>query len=98
MLAAGQLVPLDVEKPAAGGRMIGRVGGQVVLVAGAIPGERVIARIERIQKRVVYATTASVERVSPDRREPLTDLLCGGSQYAHIDYARQLTIKSEVIA
>jgi 23S rRNA (uracil1939-C5)-methyltransferase len=97
MLAPGAIVPIDVEKPAAGGRMIGRVDGQVVLIAGAIPGERVRAQVERIQKNVVYATTVGVERPSPDRR-PAADLLCGGSLYGHIDYPRQLAIKAQVIA
>ena len=34
----------------------------------------------------------------PDRREPFTDPSCGGCLYAHIAYARQLKIKSQVIA
>jgi len=97
MLAPGAIVPIDVEKPAAGGRMIGRVDGQVVLIAGAIPGERVRAQVERIQKNVVYATTVGVEQPSPDRRAAV-DLLCGGSLYAHIDYPRQLALKAQVIA
>ena len=33
-----------------------------------------------------------------DRREPFTDPLCGGCLYAHIAYARQRAIKSEIIA
>ena len=98
MLAPGAIVPIDVEKPAAGGRMIGRVDGQIVLVAGAIPGERVRAQVERIQKNVVYATTVGVEQASPDRREPFVELPCGGSLYAHIDYPRQLAIKAQIIA
>ena len=47
MLTAGQEIELLVEKPAAGGRMIARHGGQVVFVAGAIPGERVRRRSSR---------------------------------------------------
>jgi tRNA/tmRNA/rRNA uracil-C5-methylase (TrmA/RlmC/RlmD family) len=35
--------------------------GQVVLVAGAIPGERVQARLERVAKGVAYAQTLTVE-------------------------------------
>ena len=46
-LAAGSIVELAIERPVAGGRMLARHDGQVVLVAGAIPGERVRARIER---------------------------------------------------
>jgi 23S rRNA (uracil1939-C5)-methyltransferase len=98
VLAAGQLVALEVEKPAVGGPMLARVEGQVVLVEGAIPGERLTARIERVRKGVGYARTMSVEAPSSDRREPFTDPLCGGCLYAHISYARQLAIKAQVIA
>ena len=98
MLTSGQTVPLAIEKPAAGGRMIARVEGQVVLVADAIPGERVQARVERIGKGVVYAQTMSVEERSADRRDPFPDPLCGGCLYSHIAYPRQLELKAQVIA
>jgi 23S rRNA (uracil1939-C5)-methyltransferase len=97
-VSPGQVLSLMVEKPAAGGRMIARADGQVVLVAGAIPGERVTARVERVAKGVAYARTLSVEEPSADRRQVFTDPLCGGCLYAHIDYPRQLAIKAEVVA
>ncbi len=78
--------------------MIGRLNGQVVLVAGAIPGERVTARVERVGKGVLYADTVSVDEASADRRPVAGDSLCGGCLYAHIAYPRQLEIKSQVIA
>jgi 23S rRNA (uracil1939-C5)-methyltransferase len=98
MLTTGQTLSLTIDKPAAGGRMIGRVDGQVVLVAGAVPGERVRARIGRVGKGVAYAETVAVEEPSADRREPVADPLCGGCLYAHIAYPRQLVIKRQVIA
>ncbi len=93
----GQIVTLAIEKPAAGGRMIARLDGQVVLVGGAIPGERVSACIERVGKGLAYAHAVSVGHTSPDRREPFTDPLCGGCLYAHIAYSRQIALKGEVI-
>src|SRR5262245_46472222 len=98
MIAVGATRPLLIEKPAVGGRMIARADGQIVLVSGAIPGERVHARIERVTKSVGYAETIAVDEASPDRRQPFTDLACGGSLYAHIAYPRQLAIKAQVIA
>ena len=59
MLTSGQTLSLTIEKPAAGGRMIARADGQVVLVSGAIPGERVRARIERVGKGVAYRAKRS---------------------------------------
>jgi 23S rRNA (uracil1939-C5)-methyltransferase len=98
MVTPGQTLTLTIEKPAAGGRMIARAGGQVVLVAGAIPGERVVARIERSARGVAFAETISIENASPDRIEVRDDPRCGGCLYAHIAYARQLDIKAAVIA
>jgi 23S rRNA (uracil1939-C5)-methyltransferase len=97
MLSPGQRIDLAVDQPAAGGRMIARVGGQVVLVSGAIPGERIVAEIERVAKGVAYARTIEVAVPSPDRRDPFTDPDCGGCVYAHVDYARQLTLKADIL-
>ena len=96
-LVEGQQVELTIEKPAAGGRMIARHHGQVVLVRGAIPGERVRAWIERAEKRMAYAVTREVVDASPDRRPGGDDPLCGGALYSHVVYERQLSIKSDVI-
>ena len=98
MPSPGQAVTLTIEKPAAGGRMIARLDGQVVLVAGAIPGEVVSARVERVGKGVVYAQTMSAADPSVDRRPPFTDPLCGGCLWAHIAYPRQLVLKGQIIA
>src|SRR6476646_10774652 len=96
-LTEGQQVELTIEKPAAGGRMIARHLGEVVLVRGAIPGERVTAWIEKAEKRMDYAVTREVVEASPDRRPAGDDGLCGGALYSHIAYPRQLAIKSDVI-
>jgi len=78
--------------------MIARAGGQIVLVAGAIPGETVTARVVRVAKSVAYADTISVDQPSADRRASFDDPLCGGCSYAHITYLRQLELKALVIA
>jgi len=96
-LVEGQQIELTIEKPASGGRMIARHNGEVVLVRGAIPGERVRAWIEKAEKRMAYAVTREVVDASPDRRTAGDDPLCGGALYAHIEYSRQLAIKSDVI-
>ena len=93
----GQLVELLIERPAAGGRMIARHEGEVVLVAGGIPGERVEARVTRAEKRVAFADCIRVLDPSPDRREGVPDPACGGCTYAPIAYERQLALKAAII-
>jgi 23S rRNA (uracil1939-C5)-methyltransferase len=97
-LPAGSVIDLSIEKPAAGGRMIARHDGRVVLVHAAIPGERVRAVVERTGQGVVYATAIDVLEASPDRRVGLGDWACGGNVYSHVAYARQVQLKGEVIA
>ena len=96
-LVEGQQIEVTIEKPASGGRMIARHLGQIVLVRGAIPGERVTAWIERAEKRMAYAVAREVLEPSPDRRAGIADPLCGGALYSHIAYPRQLAIKSDVV-
>lgn len=96
-MEAGALITLDIEKPAVGGRMLGRHQGQVVLVWGAIPGEQVRARVERVGRGVLYAEIDNVLTASPDRREAGSDWRCGGNVYAHVAYDRQVRLKGEII-
>src|SRR5262245_14707980 len=91
------LLTLDIEKAAAGGRMLARHEGQIVLVSGAIPGERVLVRLERKERGVAFADVAEVLQPSSDRRPVPGDARCGGNVFAHINYARQLTLKGEII-
>ena len=94
----GSEITLTVEKPVAGGRMLARHEGQVVFVAGAIPGERVRARVERVSKQLAFAETVEVIEASPDRRAVNVDWACGGSLYAHIASLRQRALKAELLA
>jgi 23S rRNA (uracil1939-C5)-methyltransferase len=96
-LAPGDEVVVGVEKAIAGGRMLSRHHGQVVFVAGAIPGERVRVRVERVSKQLAYAEVVDVIEPSPDRRPSNVSWACAGSVYAHIAYPRQLALKSELV-
>ena len=97
MTQIGSVLTLDIEKPAAGGRMLARHHGQVVLVWGAVPGERVVARVDRTTKSVAFASTIEVLSASPDRRTVAADPRCGGNVLAHIAYERQRLLKGEII-
>lgn len=95
-LAAGAVVELAIERPVAGGRMLARHDGQVVLVAGAIPGERVRARVERLTRGVAFAAVTDLLEAAAARR-PAVDPACGGEVYAHIAYEAQAAIKRLVL-
>jgi tRNA/tmRNA/rRNA uracil-C5-methylase (TrmA/RlmC/RlmD family) len=94
----GEILTLEVERPAVGGRMIARHDGAIVLVSGAIPGERVRARVERVQRRTIFATVVDVLEASPDRVVPPPGLACGGHVLAHVTDGRQHALKAAMIA
>jgi 23S rRNA (uracil1939-C5)-methyltransferase len=91
-------IELLIDRPAQGGRMIARLDGAIVLVSGAIPGERVRARVTERRHGVAFAETTEVIEASADRREPPFDPLCGGNLLSHIAYPRQLELKREILA
>ncbi len=77
--------------------MLARHEGQIVFVSGAIPGERVRARVERSAKSVLYASTIEVIEPSSDRRAVAGDWQCGGNVFAHMAYERQRLIKGDIL-
>lgn len=91
------VLDLRVERPVAGGVMLAYHGGRVVLVSGAIPGERVRAGVVRESRDVIHAAVVDVVEPDPDRRAINVDPTCGGQVYLHINYDRQLRLKAEVI-
>jgi 23S rRNA (uracil1939-C5)-methyltransferase len=93
----GSEITVDIEKPVAGGRMLARHDGQVVLVWGAIPGERVRVQVDRLGRGLLFANTVEVLRASADRRDADPDWRCGGNVYAHVVYPRQTLLKGEII-
>ncbi len=92
-----EILDLTIERPVAGGRMLARHDGRIVFVSGAIPGERVRARVERKTRQVWWAATTEVLEASPDRRDPPYDPACGGSTFAHIRYDRQRKLKQQIL-
>jgi len=99
----GDRLTLIIERPAAGGRMIARHEGAIVLVAGAIPGEVVEADVEKVQRGTVWAVTRTVVERSPDRIPDTaggaspSDGGCGGCVLAHMRYDRQLVVKAAIV-
>lgn len=98
MPSAESPISLTVERPVAGGEMLARHQGRVVLLRDVIPGEQVRARLIREAKGVAWAELVEVVEPSPDRRPALADPGCGGLYFSHIAPGRQLTLKAEIIA
>jgi len=85
----------------AGGAALARdEGGRVVFVDGALPGERVRARLTDERKDFARAVVVEVREASPDRVVPPCAALaagCGGCTWQHVAAAAQLRLKSEIV-
>ena len=87
---------------AAGGAAIGRLDdGRIVFVTGAIPGERVAARIDADRRDYAAATAVDVIAASPERLDPPCPEVergCGGCDWQHMSTGAQRRWKREVVA
>jgi len=75
---------------------VARVDGWVVMVPFTIPGERARVRVFRNHTTYSEADLVEILEASPDRVTPGCKLFqaCGGCQYQHISYERQLAEKT----
>jgi 23S rRNA (uracil1939-C5)-methyltransferase len=93
------IIELWIDKMAFGGQGVARLDGLVVFVKGAVPGDRVLARI--VKKKKDYADAELVEVIGPstDRVKPPCPYngFCGGCNYQHLEYNRQLEYKKDHI-
>lgn len=96
----GRTLSLDIEKLAFGGRGLARVGGMVVFVDHALPGDRVSAVITR--KRKGYAEARLVEIIRPSSFRITPECCyhgyCGGCRLQTLDYSMQLEYKRQQVA
>ena len=81
------------------GAGVGRIDGWVVFVPFALPGEKVKARVHRNDKNCSHADLVEVLNPSPDRVAAPCPLFgeCGGCQYQHLSYERQLDWKTRQV-
>lgn len=95
----GDQYELTVERLGYRGEGVARHEGFTVFVDGALPGERVQARVTRVARSFAHAQlccvlTPSVERVSAPC--PVYEL-CGGCQLQHLSDAAQLRFKRQAV-
>lgn len=71
--------------------------GQAVFVEGALPGERLTAKVLKAAPRYAFAKLLSIEFPSPDRQEPFCPVYdqCGGCSGQHMRYEATLEAKRQ---
>jgi 23S rRNA (uracil1939-C5)-methyltransferase len=98
-LRVGDVVELVIEKLVFGGEGFGRHAGRAVFVPFTAPGERVRARITRVEKGWARGAIETVLVASRDRRSPPCPHFgaCGGCQLQHLEHRAQLAAKAEFV-
>lgn len=101
MTAPSTTTELDIESLVGGGRGLAHHGGEVWMVAGALPAERVVAIPERHRAGVVEARTTAPPERHHSAREPRPcrhTAACGGCDWPHVDPTRGAPLKAQVAA
>ncbi len=96
MLRKNDEITVEIER--FGGEMgIAHLDGMTLFVQGALPGERVSARAQKVEKTHAFLKTLRVLSPSPDRVEPPCPYYekCGGCVCQHMTYALSLEMKRE---
>lgn len=95
----GDVVELDVAGLAHEGEGVGRYEGYALFVPGALPGERVRARVVEAKPRYGRAELLGVLTASPSRVAPPCAVYarCGGCQLQHFAYDAQLAWKRQLV-
>ncbi len=95
----GDLVEAVIEKAVYRGRGLGRVGGRVVFVPRAHPGDRVRARLTAVHAGWAEGTLVEVLDAAPERRASPCPYVprCGGCAYQDFAYDAQLRVKEAIL-
>lgn len=102
-MQVGTVLELRIGPVAHGGHCVARHEGRVVFVRHALPGERVLARVEAAGEsdRFWRADAVEVLEPSPDRVVAPCPLAgpgrCGGCDWQHADLAAQRRMKGDVV-
>ena len=87
----GDELELSVDRLAYGGAGVARAEGYVVFVRGAVPGDRVRARVTKAKRSFAEADVVEILEPSPDRIEPVAPH--PGAPWQVLPYERQLAEK-----
>jgi 23S rRNA (uracil1939-C5)-methyltransferase len=91
----GDELELTVDALAFGGAGVARADGYVVFVDGAVPGDRVLARVDKAKRAYGHARAIDVLDASPDRIAPVAHH--PGAPWQVLPYERQLAVKAEQV-
>jgi 23S rRNA (uracil1939-C5)-methyltransferase len=91
----GDELELTIDRLAHGGAGVARLDGYVVFVRGAVPGDRVRARVTKSKRSFAEADSVELLEPSPERVEPVAPH--PGAPWQVLPYERQLQEKEDQV-
>ncbi len=97
----GDRIELDIEGLDRRGNGVGRVGEYTLLVRGAVPGDRVRARVRKVRNRLRRVEARVEELLSSEIQRIGASCshfgLCGGCLWQDIPYESQVRLKQDLV-
>ncbi|PRO65439.1 23S rRNA (uracil(1939)-C(5))-methyltransferase RlmD [Alkalicoccus urumqiensis] len=95
----GSTFPLTVKRMGIDGEGVGFFKRKVVFVPGALPGEEVVCRAQKVSDKFITASLIKVRKSSSERITPPCPVYdrCGGCQLQHLSYEGQLKEKRDIV-
>ncbi len=97
----GDQIEIDIERLDRRGNGLGRMGAYTLLVRGAVPGDRVRARVRKVRNRLWRAEARLEELLSTDIQRTSAKCshfgLCGGCLWQDIPYKDQVRLKQDML-
>jgi 23S rRNA (uracil1939-C5)-methyltransferase len=94
-LRRGDTITVKAESLSGDGTSVGRYGGIVCFIEGAVPGDTAVVRLFKIKKQYLAGRAVSIESPSPYRTPPECSHfgVCGGCRWQSLSYDAQLDFK-----
>lgn len=103
-LSIGDVIEIEIKDIAHGGHFIAHHDGQVIFVRHAISGEKVKAKITRVNNKIMLADAVEVLQRSKYRVlapckyvSENQNIKCGGCDFQHIEISHQRELKEKVV-
>lgn len=98
-MQTGDKAVITITGIAAGGDGVGRIDGAVVFVPGTCRGDVAEIRIEYVKSGCFYGRVLRFLEASSHHRTGFCKKcdVCGGCNFAHMDYSEQLLVKKQIV-
>ncbi len=90
---------LDITSQGSGGEGVARLDGYTLFVSGGITGDKVRARVTKLNKNYGFAKILEIVEPSKNRTKPLCPAFyeCGGCQLMNMTYESQCDFKRQTV-